>query len=250
MFVQTIMKQNRSRINNRYLWFFSLIFVTSVCHGALLDSGFKAEFEVRVKGIYVGTAKRQLDIKKNQAEFHSTAKPGGLAKLFSTAVVTETSAMELSGSKVKPLTYSYDQTGGKDIKHKSVIFDWQQGLIKFSDGGGKEFPISDHAYDMLNFQLELMHTLQRGTQEFEFDVADYRNLYTYHSRVVGKEKVSVPFGELETIKVDSRSQTDGKHFVFWCAPAFDYLPVRVEYTKKPGGIVFLTELKSLSVTEP
>ena len=49
----------------RSLWFFSLIFMTSVSRGALLDSGFKAEFEVRVKGIYVGTAKRQLDIKKN-----------------------------------------------------------------------------------------------------------------------------------------------------------------------------------------
>ena len=244
------MKQNRFRIKYRYFWLFSLIFVTSVSHGALLDSGFGAEFDVRVTGIYVGIAQRQLEIKKNRAEFHSTAIPGGLAKLFVSDVVTEHSTMELVGAKLKPLTYTYDQTGGKDIKHKSVIFDWQQGLIKFSDGGGKEFPISDHAYDMLNFQLELMHTLQRGTQEFVFDVADYRNLYTYHSRVVGKEKVSVPFGELETIKVDSRSQTDGKHFIFWCAPTFDYLPVRVEYTKKPGGIVFLTELKSLSATQP
>jgi len=158
--------------------------------------------------------------------------------------------MERIGSKLKPLTYTYDQTGGKDIKNETVLFDWQQGLIKFSDGGGKEFPISDHAYDMLSFQIALMLTLQQGTQEFEFDVADYHRPYTYHSRVVGKEKIELPFGELETIKVDSRSQTDGKHFIFWCAPAFDYLPVRVEYTKKPGGIVFLTELKSLSATQP
>jgi hypothetical protein len=244
------MKQNRSRIKYRYLWFFCLISVTSVSQGALLDSDFTAEFEVRAAGIYAGIAKRQFEIKENRVEFHSTAIPGGLAKLFASDVVTEHSTMELIGSKLKPLTYTYDQTGGKDIKHKSVIFDWQQGLIKFSDGGGKEFPITDHAYDMLNFQIAMMLTLQQGKQEFEFDVTDYRNLYTYHSRVEGKAKVVLPFGELETIKVDSRSQTDGKHFIFWCAPAFDYLPVRVEYTKKPGGIVFLTELKSLSAKQP
>jgi len=47
------MKQSRSSIKYRYLWFFSLIFVTSVSHGALLDSGFSADFEISVKGIYV-----------------------------------------------------------------------------------------------------------------------------------------------------------------------------------------------------
>lgn len=235
---------------HRYFWFFSLICIASVGHGALLDSGFRAEFEVRVKGIYVGIAARQLEVTKNRTEYYSTATPGGLAKLFFSDVVTENSTMERIGSKLKPLTYTYNQTGGNEIKHESVIFDWQRGLIKFSDGGGKKLPVSNPAYDALNFQLGLMLTLQQGNQEFVFDVADYRRLYTYQSRVVGKEKVSVPFGELETIKVDSRSQTDGKHFVFWCAPAFDYLPVRVEYTKKPGGIVFLTELKSLSATPP
>ncbi len=243
-------KSHNSIIKHRYFWFFSLIFITSVSHAALLDSGFRAEYEVRVKGIYVGISARQLDVKGNKVEYRAKAKPGGLAKLFFSDVVTETSNMERIGTKLKPLTYTYDQTGGKDIQHASVIFDWQQGLIKFSDGGGKEFPLSDHAYDMLNFQLELMRTLQQGNQEFVLDVADYRNLYTYYSRVVGKETVNLPYGELETVKVDSRNRKDGKHFVFWCAPALDYLPVRVEYTKKPGGIVFLSELKVLSASHP
>jgi len=243
-------KQTSPNIKHRYLWFFSLIFVTSVSHGALLDSGFKAEFEVKVKGIYVGITTRQLNVTKNRLEYRSTAKPGGLAKVFFSDVVNENSTMERVGSNLNSLTYTYDQTGGKDIKHESVFFDWQQGLIKFSDGGGKEFPISEPAYDVLNLQLILMLTLQQGKQEFVIDVADYRNLYTYHSRVVGKEKVSLPFGELETIKVDSRNQKDGKHFIFWCAPTLDYLPVRVEYTKKPGGYVYLTELKSLSANQP
>ena len=224
--------------------------MTSVSRGALLDSGFNAEFEVRVKGIYVGITKRQLVVTKNRVEYHSTAKPGGLAKLFFSDTVTENSTMERVGPNLKSLTYTYDQTGGKDIKHESVFFDWQQGLIKFSDGGGKEFPISGQAYDVLNLQLAIMLTLQRGKQEFGLDVADYRSLYTYYSRVVGKGKVLLPFGELETIKVDSRNRKDGKHFIFWCAPTLDYLPVRVEYTKKPGGYVYLTELKSLSANKP
>ena len=237
-------------IKHRIFWFFSLIFITGVSHGTLLDSGFRAEFEVRVKGIYVGISARQLEVTKNRSEYHSTAKPGGLAKLFFSDVVTEHSTMERIGSKLKSLRYTYDQTGGKDIKHESVVFDWQQGLIKFTDGGGKEFPLSDHAYDLLNFQLALMRILQQGEQEFVLDVADYRKLYTYYSHVVGKEKVSLPYGDLDTIKVDSRNRQDGKHFIFWCAPALDYLPVRVEYTKKPGGIVYLTELKSLSASHP
>lgn len=244
------MKQHSPLLKQRYLWFFCLLSITRLGHGALLDSGFRAEFEVKVKGIYVGITTRRLEVTKNRTEYHSIATPGGLAKLFFSDIVTESSTMERSGSQLKPLSYTYDQAGGKDIKHESVFFDWQQRLIKFSDGGGKEFSLSDHAYDVLNFQIGLMLTLQQGTQEFVFDVADYRGLYTFHSRVVGKEKISLPFGDLETIKVDSRNRKDGKHFIFWCAPAFDYLPVRVEYTKKPGGIVYLSELKSLSASQP
>jgi len=244
------MKQQRIHLKHRYLWFFSLIFITGVSHGTLLDSGFRAEFEVRVKGIYVGISTRQLEVTKNRADYHSTATPGGLAKLFFSDVVTEHSTMERIGSKLKSLSYSYDQIGGKDIKHETVKFDWQQGVIKFTDGGGKEFPLSEHAYDLLNFQLALMRILQQDNKEFVLDVADYRKLYTYYSRVVGKEKITLPYGELETIKVDSRNREDGKHFIFWCAPTLDYLPVRIEYTKKPGGVVYLTELKSLSANQP
>jgi hypothetical protein len=243
-------KQSKHTSRYRFVWLFGLLFLTNICHGTLLDSGFRAEYEVRVKGIYVGITTRQLKITKTRIEYQSKATPGGLARLFFSDVVTETSTMERNGSGIKSIAYTYDQTGGKDIKHESVFFDWQAGLIKFSDGGGKEFKISDHAYDVLNFQLALMRNLQQGKQEFVFDVADYRKLYTFRSKVVGKEKVALPYGKLETIKVDSRNKQDGKHFVFWCAPSLDYLPVRVEYTKKPGGIVFLTELKSLTITQP
>lgn len=233
---------------HRYFWLLGLFFVTNICHGALLDSGFRAVYEVRAKGIYVGISTRQLEITKTRIEYQSKATPGGLAKLFFSDVVTETSFMDRDGSELKSIAYKYDQTGGRDIKHESVFFDWQAGLIKFSDGGGKQFPISNHAYDVLNFQLALMRNLQQGKQEFVFDVADYRKLYTFRSKVVGKKEVTLPYGKLKTLKIDSRNKQDGKHFIFWCAPSLDFLPVRVEYTKKPGGTVFLTELKSLSIT--
>ena len=247
--ILNIVKRSNLTAQYRFLWFFGLLFLTSICHGALLDSGFRAEYEVRVKGIYVGISTRQLAITKARIEYQSKATPGGLAKLFFSDVVTETSIMERDGSEIKSIAYKYDQTGGRDIVHESVFFDWQAGLIKFSDGGGKEFQISNNAYDVLNFQLALMRNLQQGKQEFVLNVADYHKLYTFRSKVVGKEKVAIPYGKLETIKVDSRNKQDGKHFIFWCAPSLDYLPVRVEYTKKPGGIVFLTELKSLSITK-
>ncbi len=244
------MNQRNPTVRRQFIWLLGLLFLTNPSHATLLDSGFRADYEVKVKGIYVGLSTRQLTVEKTRTEYHAIASPGGLARLFFSDVVTETSIMEQDGPQLRSIAYTYDQTGGKDIKHESVYFDWQNKLIKFSHGEGQAFPISAHAYDVLNFQLELMRILQQGNREFVFDVADYRKLYTYHSRVVGKEKVAIPYGELETIKVDSRNRKDGKHFIFWCAPSLDYLPVRVEYTKKPGGIVYRTELKNLSVSRP
>jgi hypothetical protein len=225
--------------------FFMLAGITALAQAGLLETGYRAVYEVSVDDIYVGTAVREVRVQGDKLVFSSRAKPGGIAALFFSDVVRENSEMRREGKRILAEVYTYSQSGGKESKSEAVYFDHKGKQVIFSHGDGVERPFRDAAYDVLNFQIAMMLKLQQGQQAFTLQVADYRDLYTYQLRVVGKEKITVPYGELETVKVDSYNPRDKKHFVFWCAPSLDYLPVKVEYTKRPGDRVKRLELKSL-----
>ncbi len=210
----------------------------------LIDRGFTAEYELSLMTVYIGTTTRQLEVGDNQLTYRSVAKPDGLAKMFVSDTITETSHMDYRDGMIIPRDYRYLQTGGDEEVNESVRFQAQDKSIVLSREN-KIFPLNEYSYDVLSFQIALMRELQQQHKRFVFHVADHRNLHTFHARVVSEESITTPAGDFRVIKVEAIEPESGKRFIFWCAPKLDYLPVRVEYTKKKDGDVSALALKSL-----
>ncbi|MCW9023818.1 MAG: DUF3108 domain-containing protein [Gammaproteobacteria bacterium] len=215
-----------------------------ISQAGLLQTGFNAKYELSLKSMYVGIATRQLTVEDKQLTFTSVAEPRGLARLFVSDTISESSAMTFNGQSIQPLNYRYQQNGGKKIINDSVTFNSKEKLIQFTHDQ-QQFPITINDYDALNFQLALMLELQQHHDNFTFNVASYRKFYSYNIKVLGTETIDTPAGEFDVVKVDSIHPESGRRFLFWCAPKLDYLPVKVEYTKEKDGDVSELILQSL-----
>ena len=57
--------------------------------------------------------------------------------------------------------------------------------------------------------------------------------------------ITTPLGKIEAIKlIRHREQSKGRQTILWCAPALNYLPIKLEHTEK-GGAVFTAVLRHL-----
>jgi len=227
-----------------FLLLLSLSLLSINAQADLIDTGFTAEYELSLMTVYIGTATRQLKVGDKQLTYRSVAKPEGLAKMFVSDIITETSRMDYRNGIITPRDYRYRQSGGDDEVNEQVDFRWNDKMLTLSREN-KSFPLNKNSYDVLSFQLALMRELQQQHKKFTFHVADHRNFHTFIASVVSEETISTPAGDFKVVKVDAFDAESGKRFVFWCAPKLDYLPVRVEYTKKKDGDVSALVLKSL-----
>ena len=233
----------------RFLLFICLSLYSLSTLADLIDKGFTAEYELSLMTVYIGTATRQLDAGDKQLTYQSVAKPDGLAKMFVSDIITETSHMDYRDGLITPRDYRYRQSGGDEETDEQVKFRQKDKIVALTREN-KTFPLEKNSYDVLSFQLALMRELQQQHKHFVFHVADHRNFHTFHAKVAGEETLSTPAGDFKVVKVDARDPDSGKRFVFWCAEKLDYLPVRVEYTKKKDGDVSALMLKSINIDKP
>ncbi|HDY84394.1 MAG TPA: DUF3108 domain-containing protein, partial [Methylophaga sp.] len=60
--------------------------------------------------------------------------------------------------------------------------------------------------------------------------ADGGKLKNYQIRVIGKETITTPLGEIDTIKLTRhRNKDEDRETTLWCSPALDYMPVKLEH---------------------
>ena len=110
-------------------------------------------------------------------------------------------------------------------------FDWQKNLVSIDD---KKHPwqleLEPGTLDKLVYQISLMKDLKRGIKSIDYRIADGGKLKTYHITVLGKETITTPMGHIETIKLTRhREKPSDRETTLWCAPALNYLPVKLEH---------------------
>ncbi len=224
----------------------ALLILAPPVRAGLLDAGFDAEFNVYMAGIYAGISERHVTVTGDTLTYTARSEPRGMARWFTKDIVSEKSTMRLTGDDVQPLEYRYDQTG-KDEVHEKVLFDWESKTLTITKNG-KTYPITDNTYDMLSFQIAMMRKLARLPERFTFHVADHHDLHTYTATVTGKEVITTEYrAEMETVRVDSVNEKENLKFTFWCAPALDYLPVRIRIVRMDLDMGSTTELKRLRI---
>ncbi len=230
---------------------FSFILIAGVsgpANAVLLEKGFTAVYEVEHNGMYLGESERELKpLKDNHWQFHSITRPKGFAKMFIKDTLEETSILKRQGNDFIPIMYRYDQTGGKKPKHDSVKFDWENKQVSLSYVN-KSLDLHAGTQDLMSFLLLIMRDLQNGHKQIQFTLADRKRINDYVLNVKVENQVDTPMRSFKSLVLVSNIIKDGDRFRIWCAPALQYLPVKIEKTEDDGDTTTMV-IKSLSINK-
>jgi hypothetical protein len=206
---------------------------------ATVPQSFTATYNVLQGGSPLGEATVVLKSAGNgQFEYTNASKgTAGLAAALG-ANATETSRFAWAGQVPQAVSYHYQMDASfkqktRDIKVQGATVQVQDNSKSFS------YAAVPGMIDRNTLPLALGVALRDGKQEAAFPVAVKQAVENQQFKVSGKEKITVPAGSFDTVRVD-RTDTD-RGFNAWYAPA--KYPVPVKLAQKDGGDLTLELVK-------
>jgi hypothetical protein len=196
---------------------------------------FEADYEINRSGLTLIQMHRLLKANGNgEYRFESDSRTTGALSWFIKDRIHESTLWRRQDDTLRPLVYRYEQYGGSHEKHIELVFDWTANTV--TDKGQKPTwreNIPPQTTDKLLYQLQLMLDLQAGRDTLAYTIADSGKLRHYRYQRVGQETLRLALGSYETVKLHRNSGR--RSTTIWCAPALNYLPIRIEHTEKDGS---------------
>lgn len=198
---------------------------------------FESVYTVKAGGVAAGRMTRRLELDADDRyRFTAVVEAVGLAAMLKPTHITEESNGLWRTAHPVPAHYAHRKHSGKKRKETIIDFDTAAGLTHATiNGVAVEGKLAPGAVDKLSYQLALMRDLAAGVTSLDYEVADAGGGKRYALARGADVRVKAAGRTYDTIPI-SYSRDDGRRTVLWCAPALAYLPVRIEYTEKDGGV--------------
>jgi hypothetical protein len=189
-------------------------------------------YDVSRNGTVLGEVTERLEHGNGKYQLVETTKGRGfLAALGS---IKRSSRGTVAATGLRPVEFIDERTGRETAR---ASFDWDAKTLTMQFRGGPEVqPLPPNPQDRLSFLLTLAF-VPPGAQPVNMSVADGGSVSKYAFAMVGRERVKIPAGEFETIKIarvkdspDERHSTD-----IWLAPSQGNILVRMLVTDTKDG---------------
>ena len=126
----------------------------------------------------------------------------------------------------------------------TTTFERSTGTIRFS-ASELTYPINGGEQDRNSAIWQLVSIARAASAKFKpgsewtFFVAGQRDAEPWTFKVLRKEKISTPLGELNTLHVFKEPPPDahGQHVDIWLAPQHEWYPARMRYTDADGDFI-------------
>ncbi len=210
---------------------------------------FEVVYEVGNNLITAGTARLTLSRDADVWRYSLNTRPRGVFKLAGKGRIEEQSTFVLAGSgddiELQPQTYRYRQD---DERRRQVDaeFDWDNRMITHVYRGNElSETFNEPVLDRLSATVFIMNALRNDFTETEMSIFDSGEIKQVAFANKGREILSTPLGEIETIRVVNHNASGGsRETSTWFAPSLDYLPIKIEHHKR-GELVARLSLLSL-----
>ncbi len=230
------------------LAFWSLVVLSlltsAVAYSATLKP-FTAHYDLSRSGIEFGAVRLAFErTKDGRFLYESETNPKGIGKLLRKDRIVERSIWRLQDNRILPLDYTYIHEGSRKDRNVSLKFEWDKGrVVNTAEGHSWTMDIPPGTLDKFVTQLAVMLDLQAGKENLRYAVADGGHLKHYEYTEDGRERVETQLGPFDTVRLLRGKVGKTAKTTLWCAPALDYLPVRVERRNEEG--VYRMEIGAL-----
>lgn len=202
---------------------------------------YDATYKVVRKGKTYGVATREL---RQQGQQYVLTNKSDIHWLIFSDQRNEKATFTVHDGQVQAQRYEYSRKGTGSDEHYNMQF---AGGVVSSDGGtGVHF--KGVAYDPLSYQQQLALDLAAGKKDVSFDLYQELKHKHYRFKVLGEERLSTPYGEVDTIRVERvRSPNSSRKTLFWLAPSLNYALVKLWQGKNGSEQMelVLSDFKSL-----
>lgn len=144
--------------------------------------------------------------------------------------VRRSSRGRITAEGLRPLEYE-DQRPRRPTAYARFAWESRTLTMEFRDGPRQQ-PLPSHAQDRLSFLFAPAFEAP-GAQPLEFHVADGKGVAHYVFDVAGRERLVVPAGEFDALRLVKRG-SDRKSTAIWLDAAGSYLPLRVLIEHEDG----------------
>ncbi|MGA7964934.1 MAG: DUF3108 domain-containing protein [Gammaproteobacteria bacterium] len=191
---------------------------------------FKMRYRVLRDGWHLGNATFTLKPAEDGTWlFESQASASGLAALFVHSTFGERSHFTLHDHQLRPLSYTYTDSGSPS-HNETIHFDWTTGQALDTKGGKtKQIDLVPGILDRLTVQLALSRQLAAGLPLRSTWIAiNGGELKHYHLALKGKDVLATPAGDFDTVIVVRGTPASKRTTIFWFAPKYEWLPVKMQ----------------------
>ena len=189
---------------------------------------YKAVYTAYKWGDDVGEA--QIKLEALNTTQYSLTYSSRVSKFFLSDKRYEHSIFKVENNALLPVEYHYSRTGTGPDKKLTVNFNAVKGGKILVDNGD-EF-IWSGEYDNQIYRVDLAYQLALGKSSLQYKFINYRGeLRSYGVKVVAHENLSLPYGDLQTIKVKLIRDSKKRETYAWFAPTLNYALVRLQQFK-------------------
>ncbi|HEY2862904.1 MAG TPA: DUF3108 domain-containing protein [Casimicrobiaceae bacterium] len=185
-----------------------------------IDLAYRAFLGTR--GFFIGDAVYRLEHSGSQYRISTVGEARGLAALLFPGEAKATSEGAITADGLQPSSYTVERASGK--RREEASFDWESGMVQLKDD--KSAPLELPTFDPL-VVLWQFYFAPPAQGEIEFNIATTRKVYHLTFRRVGGEKISLPFGDVDT-EIWKKVGGDGAvEAQVWLAPSLRYVAVKL-----------------------
>lgn len=201
------------------IWSCILLGAVSATHAAP-PAKVEIEYSVTRNGSLMAEIVEQLEHGNGSYLLTETWKGKGLFALLGRA--RRVSQGDVVAGRLRPLQF-FDERSGRDTAR--AWFDWKANTFTMRyKGTSRTEPMPANAHDALSALLGLCFSPPQPGP-LTLHVINGRGMSTHVYEALGKERVSVPAGEFDALKV-KRSKDNGRVEI-WLAIVHGHLPVRL-----------------------
>lgn len=186
------------------------------------------DYDVIYNGSRLATARHELKHDSRTYRLTETWQGSGLLALL--GEILRTSEGRITPQGLRPLVYTDRRPRREPARAR---FDWDAGtLVQEFRGPPRTEPMPAHAQDRLSFVFApAFHPPGKGP--VEFNVVDGKGTSHYVFDIVGRERLKVPAGEFDAMRLRKRDD-GGKTTELWLDAGDSFLPLRLRIVEKDG----------------
>ncbi|MDZ4202256.1 MAG: DUF3108 domain-containing protein [Gallionella sp.] len=197
-------------------------------------------------GMQIGESIHRLDIADGQYTLTAITQTTGLASIFKSYLLTQTSRGRTGEQGLHPDSFDEEKKQSKGTQNVRAEFDRTEHKLHFSHGGEADLP--EQAQDILSFLYQLSQ-LSMNTTPLPLFISNGKKLESYQMDIGAEEEISTPLGKLRALPLRKLHAKGEEGFDVWLGLEYRLLPVKIRQIDRAGQIAGEMVISDIRLTD-